>query len=117
MGFYITFISCTHITQKESICNIPLFTAQYKVFAYLMFSVSVPESISSMINFLHLRIYSNPVLLKGTLNLGFLILFVHDQLAQHTLTLLFCPKREEVVGCRELDNEELHEFFSSPNAI
>jgi len=71
-----------------------------------------------MINFLHLRIYSNPVLPTGTLNLGFLILFVHDQLVQHTLTLLFWPRREEVTGgCRELYNEELHEFISSPNAI
>ena len=83
-----------------------------------MFNVSVPKSISSMINFLHLRIYSNPVLPKGTLNFGFLILFVHDQLAQCTLTMLVWPKREEVTGgCRELHNEELHEFFPSPNAV
>jgi len=69
-------------------------------------------------NFHHLRILSNPVLPTGTFSLGFLILFVHDQLAQRTLTLLFWPKREEITGgCRELHNEELHEFFSSPNAI
>lgn len=83
-----------------------------------MFSVGVPKSVRSMINFPHLRIYSNPVLPKGTLNLGFLILFVHEQLAQRTLPLLFWPKREEVTGgCRELHNEELDEFFSSPNAV
>jgi hypothetical protein len=71
-----------------------------------------------MINFLHLRIYSYPLLPKGTLNLGFLVLFVHDQLAQCTLTLLFWSKMEEVTGgCKELHNEELHEFFSSPNAV
>jgi hypothetical protein len=64
---------------------------------------------SPMINFLHLRIYSNPVLPKETLNLGFLILLVHGEPAQCTLTLLFWPKREEVTGgCRES-----HEFFSS----
>jgi len=96
----------------------PLFTAQYKVFAHLMFIVSVPKSINSMINFLHLRIYSNSVLPKGTLNLGFLMLFVHDQQAQHTLTLLFWPRREEITGgCRELRNEELHQLFSSLNAV
>lgn len=71
-----------------------------------------------MINFLNLRFFSNPVPPKGTVNLDFPVWLMHDQLAQRTLTWLFQPKREEVTGgCRKLHNEELHEFFTSPNVI